>query len=348
MRLFSKTKLIIFSIILSLLMPILCFASPIEDKTYKQNEIIQSINIKQAELDELSNEYTTAIIEKENLEKELEFINNEIKDLEEQEKEVQKNLEQQCKDKYCTDQFTIIDVLLNSSDFETLIFNIDYYDKFLVQTDNTLNKLKNLKSELKIEKEKQEEKQNELVIRIQEIEDSKKYAEDCINELQNQYSKLDEEIILLILQQQLIDSQSINIYEENIDLSENNLSAYIYQNVEKKINISGNDIVERAYSMLGSPYSWGGTTANGFDCSGFVSYCLSGEEGTRLGTTADFANWTQTSNPQPGDVCVVHNGNSQHTGIYIGDGNMIHAATYGIGVIESPVQDGMIYVIYSG
>lgn len=48
--------------------------------------------------------------------------------------------------------------------------------------------------------------------------------------------------------------------------------------------------------------------------------------------------------PQPGDVCVIHNGNSQHTGIYVGNGNMVHAATYGVGVVEGPVQDGMIYV----
>jgi cell wall-associated NlpC family hydrolase len=99
--------------------------------------------------------------------------------------------------------------------------------------------------------------------------------------------------------------------------------------------------------MLGSPYVWGGTTSAGFDCSGFVSYCLSGQEGTRLGTTADFVNWNQTDNPQPGDICVIHDGSSQHTGIYVGDGRMIHAATYGVGVIESDVQDGMIFVTYN-
>ena len=88
----------------------------------------------------------------------------------------------------------------------------------------------------------------------------------------------------------------------------------------------------------------GGTTSAGFDCSGFVSYCLTGEEGARLGTTKTFAEWNQVSNLQPGDVCVIYNGSSQHTGIYVGDGNMVHAATYGVGVVESPVQDGMIYV----
>ena len=49
-----------------------------------------------------------------------------------------------------------------------------------------------------------------------------------------------------------------------------------------------------------------------------------------------------TSDPQPGDVAV----NAEHCGIYIGGGQMIHAADYGIGVIVGPVQSGMIYVRY--
>ena len=63
---------------------------------------------------------------------------------------------------------------------------------------------------------------------------------------------------------------------------------------------------------------------------------------TRLGTTYTFLGWTQVSDPQPGDVAV----NAEHCGIYIGGGQMIHAADYGIGVIQGPVQSGMIYVRY--
>ena len=47
--------------------------------------------------------------------------------------------------------------------------------------------------------------------------------------------------------------------------------------------------------------------------------------------------WPTVSDPQPGDVCV----NSGHCGIYIGNNQMIHAATYGVGVVIGPVQAGM-------
>ena len=64
-----------------------------------------------------------------------------------------------------------------------------------------------------------------------------------------------------------------------------------------------------------------------------------------MGTTADFVNWNQVSDPQPGDVCVIHEANgSQHTGIYIGDGQMVHAMDSNNGVVVSDVQKGMIYV----
>ena len=105
---------------------------------------------------------------------------------------------------------------------------------------------------------------------------------------------------------------------------------------------TGNAVVDRAYSWVGkAEYVWGACSPGAFDCSGFVAYCLTGNY-ARLGTTYIFLGWPQVSNPQPGDVAV----NAEHCGIYIGGGQMIHAADYGIGVIVGPVQSGMIYVRY--
>ena len=104
-------------------------------------------------------------------------------------------------------------------------------------------------------------------------------------------------------------------------------------------NVNGGSVVSRAYSKLGSPYVWGACGPTSFDCSGFVSYCLTGSY-TRLGTTYTFMGWTRVSNPQPGDVCT----SATHCGIYIGNGQMIHASRPGVGVIIGPVQSNMIIV----
>lgn len=102
---------------------------------------------------------------------------------------------------------------------------------------------------------------------------------------------------------------------------------------------SGSVVVNRAYGKLGSPYKWGAVGPNSFDCSGFVSYCLTGEY-KRIGTSGTFAGWPKVSNPQPGDVCV----KSGHVGIYIGGGKMIHAPSRGDVVKISKVHSGMWYV----
>ena len=104
-------------------------------------------------------------------------------------------------------------------------------------------------------------------------------------------------------------------------------------------NANGGTIVSRAYSQLGKPYVWSACGPSSFDCSGFVSYCLTGSY-TRLGTTLTFMGWTRVSNPQPGDVVTT----ATHCGIYIGNGQMIHAPHTGDVVKVGPVQSGMIYV----
>lgn len=104
-------------------------------------------------------------------------------------------------------------------------------------------------------------------------------------------------------------------------------------------NANGGSIVSRAYSQLGKPYVWGACGPNSFDCSGFVSYCLTGSY-SRLGTTLTFMGWTRVTNPQPGDVVTT----ATHCGIYIGNGQMIHAPHTGDVVKVGPVQSGMIYV----
>ena len=110
--------------------------------------------------------------------------------------------------------------------------------------------------------------------------------------------------------------------------------------VPSKAEYAGSDAVSRAESWVGiAKYVWGACSPGEFDDSGFVSYCITGRY-ARVGTTYTFLTWPQTSNPQPGDICVC----SGHCGIYVGNGEMIHAATEGLGVRKDPVHKTMIFV----
>lgn len=104
---------------------------------------------------------------------------------------------------------------------------------------------------------------------------------------------------------------------------------------------TGNSIVSRAMSKLNSPYEWGAAGPDTFDCSGLVSYALTGSY-SHTWSTYDFMTWTRVSDPQPGDICT----SWTHCGIYIGNGQMIHAPQTGDVVKISSVHSGMIYVRY--
>ena len=108
-------------------------------------------------------------------------------------------------------------------------------------------------------------------------------------------------------------------------------------------NPQGNDVVSIAYSLLGMPYIYNSAGPYGFDCSGFVSYVYScvGKSISRGTYTQQYeGTGVSYSEIQPGDVIVwgYSEGNPTHSALYVGNGQMIHAANPGTGVIVSDVN----------
>ncbi|GGE73937.1 C40 family peptidase [Nesterenkonia cremea] len=90
----------------------------------------------------------------------------------------------------------------------------------------------------------------------------------------------------------------------------------------------GGSIVSAAYAGVGTPYSWGGTTTAGFDCSGFINWAYNQAGKSLPRTTYGMASsLTSVSSPEPGDI-VLANGDS-HGGIYVGNGQVISATPSG-------------------
>ncbi len=100
--------------------------------------------------------------------------------------------------------------------------------------------------------------------------------------------------------------------------------------------IKGEKVVEAAKEYLGVNYVWGGASPLGFDCSGLVYYVYGQFDVKLYRVAADQAKNGMEVNPDylmPGDLVFFWNKESyseiNHVGIYVGDGNFIHAPSTG-------------------
>ena len=99
---------------------------------------------------------------------------------------------------------------------------------------------------------------------------------------------------------------------------------------DSTVSATGNAIVDYAYKFLGTPYVYGATGPNSFDCSGFTQYVFKNAAGINLSRTT----YTQINegvpvsreNLQPGDLIFTHAG---HVGTYVGNNQFIHAPRTG-------------------
>lgn len=102
-----------------------------------------------------------------------------------------------------------------------------------------------------------------------------------------------------------------------------------------------NSIISRGYSLVGTPYRYGGqSVSTGFDCSGFVGYLYHKEAGIKLPRSTQqmakvAAPKVAKSKLKPGDVLFFATDRGRHishTGIYLGNQHFIHSANNRKGV----------------
>ncbi|OQA19215.1 MAG: putative peptidoglycan endopeptidase LytE precursor [bacterium ADurb.Bin363] len=133
-----------------------------------------------------------------------------------------------------------------------------------------------------------------------------------------------------ILPDEMVAMTSSKSYSDNYSSSSSNISYTTPKNTYS--SASGNGLVDTAYSYMGVPYVWGGTTAYGFDCSGFAQRVYA-DNGISILRTAD-AQFTQgislsREELQPGDLVffTTYTWGASHVGIYIGNSEFIHASS---------------------
>ncbi|MGS0533528.1 SH3 domain-containing protein [Bacillus mycoides] len=111
------------------------------------------------------------------------------------------------------------------------------------------------------------------------------------------------------------------------------------QNNNNTSNNSGDSssILAYAKSMQGVPYVWGGSSANGVDCSGYIYHVFKkfGHNISRQSVAGYWSSLPKTSSPQPGDLIYFQNtykAGPSHMGIYLGGGSFIQAGDKGVAI----------------
>lgn len=123
--------------------------------------------------------------------------------------------------------------------------------------------------------------------------------------------------------------------EQTESIEENSEEKIKKEQIEasKQVKVEKNnhsDVVQTARSLLGSPYTWGGKSPSGFDCSGFVQFVFESSGVTIPRTVRDIWNFSKlVDSPSVGDLVFfeTYQAGPSHLGIYIGDGQFIHAGS---------------------
>ena len=340
------------------------FAAPSVDDLQKSKASAQSeVNSLQSQLQSIVSKITQLEADLTTKGEEIIQAQADLEQAQEDEKTQYAAMKLRIKYMYEAGDATALESLVSSEDFSDLLSKAEYvqsvhgYDRDkLEEYVATKQKIADLKEQLETEQSQLESMQTEYETEesnLTTLIDSKQAevadldsqiqeaAEKAAKEEEERQKKAEEE------RQKQLQAASQNSTTTNSNSGSSNSSNSSNSNKGNSSSSSSSSsgsyvsgsTVSRAYSALGKPYVWGAAGPNSFDCSGLVSFCLTGRY-SHTYSSSDFVGLTKVSNPQPGDICV----RVGHVGVYIGGGQMIHAPHTGDVVKISAVPSNMWYV----
>lgn len=271
-----------------------------------------------------------------------------LAEAEETEKQQYEDMKLRIKYMYEQGNGSAVEALVTSEDFSDLVNKAEYvqnvhdYDREkLAEYVATKEQVAELKTSL-------EEEQKDLEEKEAQFTEKQESLNTMISSKEAEIADLDEELqeIAAEVARQQEEERRAQEAANNRNNSSNNGGNSSGGNKGNGGNSSGSsssyvpgDAVSRAQSALGKPYVWGAVGPNAFDCSGLVGFCLTGKY-KRTYTSSSFAGLPEVSDPRPGDVCY----RPGHVGLYVGNGQMIHAPRKGTVVQYAAVPGDMIIV----
>lgn len=273
----------------------------LQDVISKIQECDNNIETKTDKLNELKSQ----LDDKEN---EIKENQDKIDDLENEADERDKELGERVK--YLSEDgglnnrlYVYFDAITSSKNILEAAQNVGLVSEICRNDAKLINEAKEAKNDMdELQKKTEQEKKN--------LEDDKAYVDKELSDLQDEKDKL------------------LDYIKQNSDLLDK--TGGILEPVMLSSDVSGQakGVIMEAQKYLGVPYLWGGTTPDGFDCSGLMQYVFNAE-GISIPRTSQMQQKACTkidlADIKPGDLVFNKESEATHVGLYIGNGLYLQA-----------------------
>ena len=269
---------------------------------------------------------------------------------------------------YKTGPSSPLEFLLGSTDFEDLFSRLRYLESYSDYQAEVIGEVSQLESQLQDDLAELEQRKSDQEQQVDSLNAQTQEYESRVAEAQAVYDQLDEQLQAELEEQRNAEIQAALEAAERAE-QQQALQEQAEQEAQQEeqeqqaeqeepapeegqdqgqqdggSSIAGGGVAT-ALAQVGKPYAWSAAGPNAFDCSGLVCYSYGYDRGrttysmiSSLQATGDWK--TSLDQLNYGDLVFPHSG---HVGIYLGNGQMVHASRPGVGVVVGPV-----YSFYGG
>lgn len=348
--------------------PTVAMASP-EDDLSAASAKLDSLG---STLSSLQDQLSSATSELEQTTFSIADTEQQISDTQTQLDEKRQELGTRMKSSYKSGSSSALDLILSSASFEELSSNIYYLDKVSEADAAAISEVQALSNQLEQQKSDLEQQQADQQAQVDSLQSQTSDYQNQVAEAQAYYDSLNEEVqaqlaaeaaaaaeseesnsvttvVQAIQTQETINSNSGDTTQTTT--TDNSTTSNTSSNTSNSSNSSSTNVpsgggVSAALALVGHPYVYGASGPNAFDCSGLVCYVYGYARGrttnAMINSIKASGGWkTSTDQLSYGDLVFEYGGS--HVGIYIGNGQIVHAANPSSGVIVGP-----IYGFYGG
>ncbi len=259
------------------------------------------------------------------------------------------NLNRRAAGIYKTGKTGVIDVLLETDSFSGFLVRLDLLTRLSRQDAQLVSEVKRLRDEVTAHENALETRHAEQVVLRGKAEAKREEIEAGIDKQKAYLDGLESEVAALMraekARQERLAAERARRAAEAARARRGGEPA----SDPGSLGPGHPEVVDVALRYLGVPYVWGGMSPSGFDCSGLTKYCYA-EIGIEIPRTSrsQYRSGKHIASDRldllrPGDLVFFGRegdpGRVHHVGIYVGNGDFIHAPQTGERVKVSSLQE---------